>query len=88
MTLPLRHFLIGILIQGLRTISSKGWKNPTEIQVESIPVAQGRDVVGQARTGSGKTAALEYQLSKRQCFGRTPSTYPLPNKIAVRSQRS
>ena len=40
-------------------ISSKGWKNPTEIQVESIPVArQGRDVVGQARTGSGKTAAF------------------------------
>ena len=40
-------------------ISSKGWKNPTEIQIESIPVArQGRDVVGQARTGSGKTAAF------------------------------
>ena len=40
-------------------ISSKGWKNPTEIQVQSIPVArQGRDVVGQARTGSGKTAAF------------------------------
>ena len=40
-------------------ISSKGWKNPTEIQLQSIPVArQGRDVVGQARTGSGKTAAF------------------------------
>ena len=40
-------------------ISSKGWKNPTEIQFQAIPVArQGRDVVGQARTGSGKTAAF------------------------------
>ena len=40
-------------------ISSKGWENPTEIQLQSIPVArQGRDVVGQARTGSGKTAAF------------------------------
>ncbi len=40
-------------------ISSKGWENPTEIQVGAIPVArQGRDVVGQARTGSGKTAAF------------------------------
>jgi len=40
-------------------ISSKGWENPTEIQFQSIPVArQGRDVVGQARTGSGKTAAF------------------------------
>ena len=40
-------------------ISNKGWINPTEIQIEAIPVArQGRDVVGQARTGSGKTAAF------------------------------
>ena len=30
-------------------ISNKGWINPTEIQIEAIPVArQGRDVVGQA----------------------------------------
>ena len=37
-------------------IAGKGWTTPTEIQVEAIPVArQGRDVVGQARTGSGKT---------------------------------
>ena len=36
-----------------------GWKEPTEIQVEAIPVARkGQDVVGQARTGSGKTAAF------------------------------
>ena len=40
-------------------ISSKGWTTPTEIQLEAIPVArEGRDVVGQARTGSGKTAAF------------------------------
>ena len=40
-------------------ISSKGWTTPTEIQFEAIPVARkGRDVVGQARTGSGKTAAF------------------------------
>tara|TARA_B100001142_G_scaffold56592_4_gene55296 strand:+ start:11155 stop:12579 length:1425 start_codon:yes stop_codon:yes gene_type:complete len=40
-------------------LAGKGWTTPTEIQVEAIPVArQGRDVVGQARTGSGKTAAF------------------------------
>lgn len=40
-------------------ISSKGWTTPTEIQLQAIPVARnGRDVVGQARTGSGKTAAF------------------------------
>ena len=40
-------------------ISSRGWTTPTEIQLEAIPVARkGLDVVGQARTGSGKTAAF------------------------------
>lgn len=36
-----------------------GWKAPSKIQVESIPVAlQGRDVIGLAETGSGKTGAF------------------------------
>uniref|UniRef100_A0A3P9D8K6 DEAD-box helicase 47 n=1 Tax=Maylandia zebra TaxID=106582 RepID=A0A3P9D8K6_9CICH len=33
-----------------------GWKSPTKIQIEAIPVAlQGKDVIGLAETGSGKT---------------------------------
>ena len=40
-------------------ISSKGWEFATPIQAESIPMSmQGRDIVGQARTGSGKTVAF------------------------------
>ena len=40
-------------------IKGMGWEEPTQIQTESIPVARrGKDVVGQARTGSGKTAAF------------------------------
>ena len=40
-------------------ISQLGWEEPTQIQVEAIPFARkGMDVVGQARTGSGKTAAF------------------------------
>ena len=40
-------------------IRQRGWTKPTEIQIESIPHARkGRDIVGQARTGSGKTAAF------------------------------
>uniref|UniRef100_A0A023F8N6 RNA helicase n=1 Tax=Triatoma infestans TaxID=30076 RepID=A0A023F8N6_TRIIF len=35
------------------------WKKPTKIQLEAIPLAlQGRDVIGLAETGSGKTAAF------------------------------
>ncbi|KAA0706394.1 putative ATP-dependent RNA helicase DDX47 [Triplophysa tibetana] len=36
-----------------------GWKKPTKIQVEAVPVAlEGRDVIGLAETGSGKTGAF------------------------------
>ncbi|XP_050311179.1 probable ATP-dependent RNA helicase DDX47 [Anthonomus grandis grandis] len=35
------------------------WKSPSKIQRESIPVAlQGKDIIGLAETGSGKTAAF------------------------------
>ena len=40
-------------------IKGLGWNEPTQIQSEAVPVARkGNDVVGQARTGSGKTAAF------------------------------
>ena len=36
-----------------------GWEFSTEVQKETIPIAlTGKDVIGQARTGSGKTAAF------------------------------
>ncbi|KRY40918.1 putative ATP-dependent RNA helicase DDX47 [Trichinella spiralis] len=35
------------------------WTDPTKVQIEAIPLAlQGRDVIGLAETGSGKTAAF------------------------------
>ena len=44
------------LLSGLSDI---GWDLCTEVQKETIPLAlEGRDVIGQARTGSGKTAAF------------------------------
>ncbi|XP_021114824.1 probable ATP-dependent RNA helicase DDX47 isoform X2 [Heterocephalus glaber] len=36
-----------------------GWTKPTKIQIEAIPMAlQGRDIIGLAETGSGKTGAF------------------------------
>lgn len=42
----------------LQTIEKIGYKNPTPIQERAIPVAiEGRDIIGAAQTGTGKTAA-------------------------------
>ena len=42
-----------------KAIEANGWTEPTEIQREAIPLARrGLNVVGQARTGSGKTGAF------------------------------
>ncbi len=51
------------LMQG---ISSLGWECLTEVQRDTIPLARsGRDVIGQARTGSGKTAAFGLPILER-----------------------
>ena len=43
----------------LSAITDLGFSTPTPIQDEAIPVAlEGRDLIGRARTGSGKTAAF------------------------------
>lgn len=43
----------------LRALDDEGYRIPTPVQVEAIPLAlEGRDVVGSAQTGTGKTAAF------------------------------
>jgi len=43
----------------LRGIKALGFENPSPIQAQSImPLLEGRDVIGQAQTGTGKTAAF------------------------------
>ena len=59
----------------LRALSEKGYAAPTEIQSAAIPaILAGRDVVGSAQTGSGKTAA--FALPMLHHIAQTPANAP------------
>lgn len=50
---------MGLNMGILKAISRKGFSVPTPIQRKTIPlILEGQDIVGMARTGSGKTAAF------------------------------
>ncbi|KAL3742208.1 hypothetical protein ACJRO7_017656 [Eucalyptus globulus] len=65
---------LGICEQLLEACETLGWKNPTKIQVEAMPHAlEGKDMIGLAQTGSGKTGAfalpiLQALLDSPQAF--------------------
>jgi ATP-dependent RNA helicase RhlE len=64
----------------LRGILATGYTAPTEIQSQAIPAAvEGRDVIGCAQTGTGKTAAFVLPILDRL------SHEPTPKKRIVRS---
>ena len=50
---------LGLAPELLRAVADEGYTEPTPIQREAIPLGlDGRDVVGSAQTGTGKTAAF------------------------------
>jgi ATP-dependent RNA helicase DeaD len=50
---------LGLIPALLETLNELGYAQPTPIQEQAIPaILSGRDVVGQAQTGTGKTAAF------------------------------
>lgn len=57
---------LGISEHLSRHLESIGFSSPTEIQAQAIPhLLSGRDVVGQAQTGTGKTAAFSLPILER-----------------------
>lgn len=49
----------GLGVQTLDVISKLGYENPTSIQSQALPaIMSGRDVIGVAKTGSGKTVSF------------------------------
>ena len=57
--LPQAFADLGVEIRFLKAVHKMGFTEPSEVQQHLIPVAlEGRDILGQARTGTGKTAAF------------------------------
>ena len=79
----------------LKALNKVGYETPSPIQAEIIPyVGQGKDVIGQAQTGTGKTAAfalpllskIDLKLSTPQILVLTP-TRELAIQVAEAFQR-
>lgn len=62
---------LGLRPELLDTVSGLGYEEPTPVQLEAIPpLLEGRDLLGQAPTGTGKTAAFALPILQRMPPGR------------------
>ncbi|MBJ7556531.1 DEAD/DEAH box helicase [Marinomonas spartinae] len=57
---------LGLIAPVLKAVADLGYEQPSAIQAQSIPyLLEGRDLLGQAQTGTGKTAAFALPLLSR-----------------------
>src|SRR6201989_3596562 len=74
---------LGLSPETLQAVADTGYTTPTPIQEQAIPVAlAGRDVLGIAQTGTGKTAAFTLPMIDRLAAGRSKARMPRSLVIA------
>jgi superfamily II DNA/RNA helicase len=68
---------LGLSADLLRAIADAGYTTPTPIQEKAIPVVlAGRDVMGIAQTGTGKTAGFTLPMIQKLASGRAKARMP------------
>jgi ATP-dependent RNA helicase DeaD len=68
---------LGVAPTLVEALTALGYEEPTPIQREAIPpLLAGRDLLGQAATGTGKTAAFALPLLQRLPKGAPPPSRP------------
>ncbi len=68
---------LGLSPEVLRAIDDAGYKTPTPIQEQAIPIIfMGRDVLGCAQTGTGKTASFTLPMIDMLAAGRARARMP------------
>ncbi|MFZ5512422.1 MAG: DEAD/DEAH box helicase, partial [Pseudomonadota bacterium] len=75
---------LGLMPELLKAVADSGYSSPTPIQAQAIPVVlAGKDVMGGAQTGTGKTAGFTLPLLQR--LSRHANTSPSPARHPVRA---
>ena len=65
---------LGLVAPILKALATEGYTTPTPIQTQAIPhVLAGRDLLGIAQTGTGKTAAFALPILQRLAAERKPA---------------
>ena len=68
---------LGLSSEVLRAVSDAGYTIPTPIQEKAIPhIGRGRDVLGCAQTGTGKTASFVLPMIDKLAAGRARARMP------------
>src|SRR5258707_9054128 len=68
---------LGLSPELLQAVIDAGYTKPTPIQEQAIPVvASGRDVLGSAQTGTGKTAGFALPMIDKLAAGRARARMP------------
>ena len=66
----------------LRAVTELGYREPTPIQAQAIPIVmQGRDVMGAAQTGTGKTAGFALPILQRLMVHANTSASPARHPV-------
>jgi ATP-dependent RNA helicase RhlE len=73
---------LGLMPELLRAVREQGYETPTPIQVQAIPlVLEGRDLMGRAQTGTGKTAGFTLPMLQLLAHHATSSASPARHPI-------
>jgi ATP-dependent RNA helicase RhlE len=75
---------LGLRAELVRAVSDKGYDTPTPIQSQAIPlVLEGRDLMGSAQTGTGKTAGFTLPMLQRLAEVDPPKNSRRPVRALV-----
>jgi len=75
---------LGLSEEILRAVSERGYTEPTPIQAQAIPVVlSGRDLMGGAQTGTGKTAGFTLPILQLLTASAKPTTGKFPIRVLV-----